>query len=103
MRQLRRAVLSVEHLPDRHRLRNLRPGLRIEQHRHHHPVDLPNMRQNGRPLLQQQQLHRGRSAMHLLEHDRQILLSGLRWPQPALLLELDKQHDRLQRGKYCLR
>ena len=102
LRQHWRAVLPIEHLPDRHRLRDLRLGLRNDQHRHHHHVNLPSLRQNGWPVLQQQQLHGCRRSMHLFKHDRQILVPGLRRRQPALLLELDDQHDRVQRRRYCL-
>ena len=41
--------------------------------------------------------------MHLLEHDGQVLVPGLWRYQPALLLQLDEQHDHVQRRRYCLR
>jgi len=76
---------------------------RNDQHRYHYDVHLPNVRQDRRPVLQQQQLHGCRRSMHLFKRDQQILVPGLRRRQPALLLELDKQHDRVQRRRHGLR
>lgn len=89
LRQLGRAVLSHQHLPDLDRLFELRPRVRNHHQHHHLDVDLPGVRQARWAVLLEQQLQRSWHAVPFQQcHELLLPVQALRSNGAGVLLQL---------------
>jgi hypothetical protein len=102
VRKPRRALLPKQHLPDQHRMLQLRSGLQLDQ-RYQQYGDLPALRQEGRALLHRQHLPGCGDPVPVQQLDRHLRMQSLRRPGRALLLDLDHKPKPLQRRERRLR